>query len=94
MPRDLNTQQQAKVYLRFGSLLESSRLKRAKLYPPSPEAAGVGTTVVMKWRSKGVAENGNWSGKKGKRNTELEKVQLKFTIGIASFKTYFELDPH
>lgn len=48
MPRDLNTQQ-TEVYLRCGSLLENSRLERAKLYPPSSEAAAVGTTVVMKW---------------------------------------------
>lgn len=41
-----------------------------------------------------MSVNGNWSGKKGRKNMELEKVQLKFTIGIASFKTCFELEPH
>lgn len=55
MPRELNTQQVAKAYLRLGRLLESSTLERAELYPPSSEAAAVGTlwlwSRVEEWRS-------------------------------------------
>lgn len=52
MPRELNTQQIGKVYLRFGRLLENSRLERTELYPPSSEAAAVGTL----WLWSGVEE--------------------------------------
>lgn len=36
---------------------------------------------------------GRQKGKKGRRNMELERVQLQLTIGTASFQKYFGPQP-